>query len=435
MTRLKLKDIEPNPKQPRKDFDEEKLKELAENIKQVGLKQALIVRPLPTGGKYQLVDGERRYRACKLIPLEEVPVEIREDIKTEEDAAIQSYIMNEQRLNYNPQDKEAYIHHLYETTKLSTRKLAAKLGVHHSHVDHLLDAHRFRQKVIEEQLLPPTQVGTLLLTLSSLKQTAGIKDTNLRIFMIKAIHDKRIKADSSEITRAADILSQVPEEAREAYFQKLMTLEEIEFYLIKNPEYNKKHHEKLDELDKKLAEGKITKEEYDKHPIHTEIPVLLPMIKSSEILEPEVQERFITSADLIKEERTGIVYIQDDKGVTTHKYVFDIEKERRDPKYKEWYAKGQELLEKYSKWGRFYAEACAEWGIACEHGVIQATEDIEDLGLRIRTIQLVIDYRFAKWVDEAFKRGEEWDEEMEYEKEKWKNEIWWEKINKNAKQR
>src|SRR5215204_3243450 len=186
---MKLVDIEPNPNQPRKDFDPDKLQELADNIKAVGLKQPLIVRPLPPkgGGKHQLVDGERRYRACKLIPLQEVPVEIREDIKTEEDAAIQSYIMNEQRLNYNPQDKEAYIHHLLETTKLSTRKLAAKLGVHHSHIDHLKAAYRFRQK------LPPTLVGTLELPHSALKNTAMIKDDKLRIRFLKMIAEGKIK--------------------------------------------------------------------------------------------------------------------------------------------------------------------------------------------------------------------------------------------------
>lgn len=224
---MKLADIEPNPTQPRKDFPEEGIKELAENIKATkGLLQPLIVRPLPTGGKYQLVDGERRYRACKLIPLEEVPVDVREDIKTDEDAAIQSYIMNEQRLNYNPLDKEAYIYHLYKSTGLSTRKLAAKLGVHHSHIDHLKAAYEFRQR------LPPTLVGTLSLTHTNLRETSMIKDDKLRIRFIKMIADKKIRADAvRDVYRVLEKIPAEREEVFEAYAQGMLTLNQIQSLL------------------------------------------------------------------------------------------------------------------------------------------------------------------------------------------------------------
>jgi hypothetical protein len=161
------------------------------------------------------VDGERRYRACKLIPaLEDVPVRINQDIKTEEDAAIQSFIINDQRQSYSPQDKEAYIHYLHKDMGLSTRKIAAKLGVHHSHVDHLLEAYRFRQK------LPPTLVGTLQLTDSVLKNTAMVKDDNLRIRLLQAIQDKKLK--TSEVSEIAGVLKKMPREVQEAYFTDLL---------------------------------------------------------------------------------------------------------------------------------------------------------------------------------------------------------------------
>lgn len=212
---LKIEAIIPNPNQPRKDFDPEKLQELADNIKQVGLKQPLIVRPFKDG-KYQLVDGERRYRACKLIPLEDVQVDIREDIKSEEDAALQSYIINDQRSGYTPQDKEAYIHHLYETSGLSIRKLAAKLGVHHSLVDHYLEAYRFRQK------LPPTEVGTpVQLTHTALKNTAMIKDDKLRIRMLQALQSGKIKS-ASQMPEIANVFKDQPKALWEAYFCDLI---------------------------------------------------------------------------------------------------------------------------------------------------------------------------------------------------------------------
>jgi ParB/RepB/Spo0J family partition protein len=213
----KIETILPNPNQPRKDFDPEKLQELADNIKAVGLKEPIEVRPLENG-KYQIVDGERRWRASKLLlNLEEVPVRIREDIKTEEDAALQSYIINDQRSGYTPQDKEAYIHHLYETSGLSIRKLAAKLGVHHSLVDHYLEAYRFRQK-----LPPPTEVGTTLqLTHTALKNTAMIKDDTLRIRMLQALQSGKIKS-SSEMLEMAKVLKDMPRPLWEAYFCDLI---------------------------------------------------------------------------------------------------------------------------------------------------------------------------------------------------------------------
>ena len=74
---LKISEIEPNINQPRREFDEEALAQLAESIKQHGLIQPILVRPI-LGGGYQIVAGERRYRACQLAGITEIPVSIRE---------------------------------------------------------------------------------------------------------------------------------------------------------------------------------------------------------------------------------------------------------------------------------------------------------------------------------------------------------------------
>ena len=74
---LKISDIEPNRQQPRKEFNEEALTELADSISKHGILQPLLVRPLPDGG-YQLVAGERRWRACRMAGVSEVPVVIKE---------------------------------------------------------------------------------------------------------------------------------------------------------------------------------------------------------------------------------------------------------------------------------------------------------------------------------------------------------------------
>lgn len=96
---LKISEIEPNRDQPRKDFDESALAELAHSISQHGVLQPLLVRPL-IGGGYQIVAGERRYRACRMAGVTEVPVIIRElsDSETMELALIE----NLQRENLTP---------------------------------------------------------------------------------------------------------------------------------------------------------------------------------------------------------------------------------------------------------------------------------------------------------------------------------------------
>ena len=88
---LKISEIEPNRTQPRKEFDEKTLSELAESISKHGLLQPLLVRPLTLGG-YQIVAGERRYRACRMAGITEVPVIIRElgDTETMELALIEN---------------------------------------------------------------------------------------------------------------------------------------------------------------------------------------------------------------------------------------------------------------------------------------------------------------------------------------------------------
>ena len=81
--------IEPDKNQPRSEFDEDALNELAENIRQHGVLQPILVRPLDNGG-YKIVAGERRWRAARLAGLDEIPVYIKELTDLEEAAAYQT---------------------------------------------------------------------------------------------------------------------------------------------------------------------------------------------------------------------------------------------------------------------------------------------------------------------------------------------------------
>lgn len=88
---LRITEIEPNREQPRKNFDDESISALAESIKQHGILQPLLVRPYGSG--YQIVAGERRWRAARMLGLSEVPVQIKElsDLEAMQIALIENY--------------------------------------------------------------------------------------------------------------------------------------------------------------------------------------------------------------------------------------------------------------------------------------------------------------------------------------------------------
>lgn len=122
---LKISEIEPNREQPRRDFDEEALAQLADSIKEHGLIQPILVRPL-LGGGYQIVAGERRYRACQLAGVTEVPVTIRE--LTERETMELALIENLQRENLNPLEEALGYKSLMDEYGLSQEDVAGVVG-------------------------------------------------------------------------------------------------------------------------------------------------------------------------------------------------------------------------------------------------------------------------------------------------------------------
>ncbi|MCH5320665.1 MAG: ParB/RepB/Spo0J family partition protein [Eubacterium sp.] len=122
---LSINEIVPNKDQPRKTFDEGALQELADSIVQHGVLQPLLVRPLPTGG-YQLVAGERRWRASRMAGLKEVPVVIKElsDVETMEIAIIE----NLQREDLNPIEEAEGLQALIDRCGFTQEEVAVSVG-------------------------------------------------------------------------------------------------------------------------------------------------------------------------------------------------------------------------------------------------------------------------------------------------------------------
>lgn len=123
-TLIKIRLIEPNREQPRKEFDEEKLEELAESIKQYGIIQPLLL--VKKGRYYSIVAGERRFRAAKLAGLKEVPAIVKEF--TEQEIAEISLVENLQREDLNPIEEAKAYQRLMREFALTQEEISQKVA-------------------------------------------------------------------------------------------------------------------------------------------------------------------------------------------------------------------------------------------------------------------------------------------------------------------
>ncbi|MBE6622154.1 MAG: ParB/RepB/Spo0J family partition protein [Ruminococcaceae bacterium] len=133
---LRLSDIEPNPDQPRREFEPEALAQLADSIAAHGLIQPIIVRSAGADGYYQIVAGERRWRASKMAGLSEVPVIIME--MDDKKAAQIALIENIQRENLNPMEEAAAYKSLLKDYGMTQEELSKQIGKSRSAVANTL---------------------------------------------------------------------------------------------------------------------------------------------------------------------------------------------------------------------------------------------------------------------------------------------------------
>ena len=142
---LKVIDIEPNQNQPRRIFDSESLDELAQSIKRYGVIQPIIVSP--RGNYYEIVAGERRWRASKKAGLTEIPCIVREnDEKTNKEIAL---IENIQRQDLNPIEKARGYRQLMDEYEMTQQQLADILGISRSGVANTVRILNLDERVIQ----------------------------------------------------------------------------------------------------------------------------------------------------------------------------------------------------------------------------------------------------------------------------------------------
>ena len=196
---VQIKDIQKNPYQPRKEFSEEKIQELAQSIKENGLIQPIIVRKSPVLG-YEILTGERRYRASIAAGLSEVPVIVKQ--LSDQDMMLHSIIENLQRENLNPIEEAKAYQSLIDKGFTHT-EISEKMGKSRPYITNLV-----RLLGLPKHILTEVESGRLsqaharlLIQLSSDKQDKllnRIQTENLSVRQVEQILQKTKKSSKKE---------------------------------------------------------------------------------------------------------------------------------------------------------------------------------------------------------------------------------------------
>lgn len=178
MVRVSL--IEPNKNQPRREFDQAKLLELASNIAQHGVLQPILVRPMNDGG-YQIVAGERRWRASRIAELKEVPVYVKD--LTDFQVAQVALVENLQRENLNPVEEAEAYSRLCDEYKMTHEDIARTVGKSRSQISNSLRLLKLSGEV--KEMLKNGEISS-----GHAKIIASIEDKEKQTFFAKTAVEK-----------------------------------------------------------------------------------------------------------------------------------------------------------------------------------------------------------------------------------------------------
>ena len=195
--------IEPNPFQPRMNFDQEALEELGESIRTLGLIQPITVRRKPDG-RYQIISGERRFRACRATGMEMIPAYIRD---TDDQGMLEMAIVeNIQRENLDPIEVAMSYQRLIEECNLTQEQMAIRVGKKRASVTNYLRLLKLPAKIQHD-------LKVSLLSVGHAKVLLGVEDQQLQEYLCDLV----IKDDLSvrQLEEKIKKLSQKKNESEE----------------------------------------------------------------------------------------------------------------------------------------------------------------------------------------------------------------------------
>ena len=214
--RIPVDMIEPNPFQPRMTFDQEALEELADSIRTLGLIQPITVRK-KTDGRYQIISGERRFRACQMSGMDMVPAYIRDT--TDQGMLEMAIVENIQRENLDPIEVALSYQRLIEECNLTQEQMAVRIGKKRASVTNHLRLLKLPAKIQHD-----LKVG--LLSVGHAKVLLGVEDIKTQEYLcdlvikeglsVRQLEDK-IKKLSQPKKQEAESGQDLPEE----YFKVL----------------------------------------------------------------------------------------------------------------------------------------------------------------------------------------------------------------------
>lgn len=220
VNKLRIMEIEPNHDQPRKDFDEKALSELAESIEQHGVLQPLVVRPL-ANGSYQLVAGERRWRAARIAGLTEIPVVIKE--LTDEEVIEIAMIENLQRADLNPLEEALGYRYMMDELKITQEQAAEKVGKSRPAVANALRLLKLPNEIrdmVKDNLISPGHARALL----------GFDSEDMMLQTAKMIikEDLSVRDVENLVKKSKKVPKAAKQEKRDKFFS------EVELALVEN---------------------------------------------------------------------------------------------------------------------------------------------------------------------------------------------------------
>lgn len=202
--------ISPNKNQPRKNMDEDALTELADSIKIHGLIQPIVIRKV--GKSYEIIAGERRWRACKLAGLKEIPC----IIKDVDDRISSKYalIENIQREDLNPIEEAIAYKKLMDEYDLTQEELANELGKSRSYIANTVRLLNLHQKIIE-------YISNGQLTAGHGKALLSIKDENKQLLAAEEIIKKNLNVRDTESIANEKVKKRNNEDKKDPYIMEV----------------------------------------------------------------------------------------------------------------------------------------------------------------------------------------------------------------------
>ena len=218
--------IEPNPFQPRMSFDQDALEELAESIKTLGLIQPITVRR-KDDGRYQIISGERRFRACRLSGMDMVPAYIRD---TNDQGMLEMAIVeNIQRENLDPIEIAMSYQRLIDECRLTQEQMAVRVGKKRASVTNYLRLLKLPAKIQHD-----LKVG--LLSVGHAKVLLGIEDAQLQEYLCDLVikEDMSVRQLEDKIKKMSTPKAEASEDAQDLPDEYFKVLEIVGKYFENN---------------------------------------------------------------------------------------------------------------------------------------------------------------------------------------------------------